>query len=257
MCSAASPINPDQLEALKRLLPIATKLLKINANSWDELVEALLPPRIKTVKRLGVMYEQQMLRCSEANAYFPACVMSASMLEALLLLLCMLNDGSVATTKRYRDRAGKSPDDFDGTIFRLGLEDFIEISAELNWVPASLIDEGWKTALPNDFRELVALRHPNMSKDRLEAHANSLIKTPAYSLMLLLNTMRNRMHPGKWIRQKHELENEEAFSAWAHVALHAAAHIRDCLLQQNQAALVEYCKRLMFERLGIPGANVL
>jgi hypothetical protein len=256
MCSAsASPINPDQLEALKRLLPIATKLLKITANSWDELMEALLPPRIKTVKRLGVMYEQQMLRCLEAKAYFPACVMSASMLEALLLLLCMLKAESVATTKRYKDRAGRSPDDFDGTIFRLGLEDFIEISAELNWVPASLIDEGWKTALPNDFRELVALRHPNMSKDRLEAHANSLTKTPAYSLMLLLNTIRNKMHPGKWIRQKHELENEEAFSTWAHVALYAAAHIRDCLLQQNQASLLEYCKRLMIERLGSLGLS--
>jgi hypothetical protein len=174
--------------------------------------------------------------------------MAASMLETFLLLLCMLNSAPVAATKRYKERAGKGHD-FDGTICRLGLEDFVEISAELNWVPASLIDDGWKTALPDDFRELMGTRHPNMRKIDREAHANSLITNPAYSLMFILNMMRNKMHPGKWIRQKHELQSEEAFSTWSNVALVAAAHIRDCLLQQHQAALLEYCRELMVARL--------
>jgi len=247
----ANPINVGQIEALRELLPIVNKLLNTNACTWDELLEVILPPKINTINRLGIMYEQQMLLCRDANAYFPACVMGASMLEAFLLLLCMLNTVQVASTKRYKERAGKTRHDFDGTICRLGLEDFVEISAELNWVPASLIDEEWKIALPDEFRGLAALRHPNMSKVDREAHANSLITNPAYSLMFILNMMRNKMHPGRWVRQKHELQNEEAFSTWAKVALVAAAHIRDCLLQQHQAAIVEYCKVLMLARLKI------
>jgi hypothetical protein len=250
MCAAmGKPINPDQIEALRKLLPTVNKLLKTNASSWDELAEAILPPKIKNIKRLCVMYEQQMLLCQDAKAYFAACVMGASMLEALLLLLCMLNTAPVVATKRYKERAGKGRGDFDGTICRLGLEDFVEISAELNWVPASLIDDGWKTALPEDFRELMAARHPNMNKIDREVHANSLITNPAYSLMFILNMMRNKMHPGKWIRQKHELQSAEAFFTWSNVALVAAAHIRDCLLQQHQAALLEYCKEIMMSRL--------
>jgi uncharacterized membrane protein len=91
-----------------------------------------------------------------------------------------------------------------------------------------------------------------MSKVKVEAHASSVAKTPAYSLMLLLNMMRNKVHPGKWVRQNHELQNQEAFSTWAHVALVAAAHVRDCLLKQHQAALLEYCRGLMLARIKIP-----
>jgi len=244
-------INPDEIPALVELLPFANKVLNTNARTWNELSEALLPPNIKTVKRLGVMYEQQMLLCRDAKAYFPACVMSASMLEALLLLLCMLNAPTVATTRRYKERAGKNPDDFDGTICRLGLDDFADISTELNWIPASLISDEWRVSMPEAYREIIEMRHQNMSKANRDVHINSFNKNPAYSLMLLLNMMRNKMHPGRWIRQKNELQNEEAFSAWAQVAVVAAAHIRDCLLQQHQAALVEYCKQRAFSRLKI------
>jgi hypothetical protein len=253
MCAVvANSINVDQIEALKTLLPTVNKLLNTDAKSWDELVDAILPPRISTIRRLGFIYEQQMLLSLEAKAYFAACVMGASMLEAFLLLLCMLNSNTVASTRRYQDRAGKSIDNFDATIFRLGLEDFVEISAELNWVPASLVDEGWKAALPDDMRELLASRHRNMSKAKIEAYASSVARNPAYSLMLLLNMMRNKVHPGKWVRQNHELQSQEAFSTWAHVALFAAAHIRDCLLQQHQAALLEYCRGLMLARITTP-----
>jgi len=176
--------------------------------------------------------------------------MGAAMLEAFLLLLCMLNEAPVSATKRYKDRAGKKPNNFDGTICCLGLEDFVEISAELNWNPASLISDEWKKALPESYREIATQRCPNTSEARLAAQADSLIVVnPAYSLTFILNMMRNRMHPGRWVREGHELQNEEAFSEWAQVAVVAAAHIRDCLLQQHQAALLECCKNLMLERL--------
>jgi hypothetical protein len=243
--------HPDEIPEIVELLPFANKLLNTNAATWNELSEALLPPNIKTVKRLGVMYEQQMLLCRDAKAYFPACVMSASMLEAFLLLLCLLNLAPVAATRRYIERAGKNPEDFEGTICRLGLDDFADISTELNWIPASLISEEWKVSMPEAYREIIELRHQNMSKANRDVHINSFNKNPAYSLMLLLNMMRNKMHPGRWIRQKNELQNEEAFSAWAQVAVVAAAHIRDCLLQQHQAALIEYCKQRMLSRLKI------
>ena len=148
----------------------------------------------------------------DSKAYFPACVMGAAMLEAFLLLLCMLNQESVKKTHCYKGRIGKRAADFEQTICSFGFEDLVEISAELNWVPASLIAADWKTALPETFIEIVKERRPNMSKAERIRRSESLVVNPAYSLMLLLNMMRNRIHPGRWVRERHVLKDENALA---------------------------------------------
>jgi hypothetical protein len=119
----------------------------------------------------------------------------------------------------------------------------------LTWIPQSLIGDDWKTALPEAYLEIARERRPNSSRESRQNQAESLADNPAYSLMLILNMIRNRMHPGRWVRERHELQSEDAFSAWAQVAIVAAAHIRDCLLEQHQAALVEYLRKLMTAKL--------
>jgi hypothetical protein len=214
---------------LAQVLVAANQLLGTSAKTWEELVDAnLLPPRLGILKKLTVFYEQQMLACRDAKAYFPACVMGSAMLEALLLFSCMLNREQVEKTSRYRARAGKQ--DFERVLCSIGFEDLVEISAELDWIPSSLISNDWKVALPEAYREIAKERRPKMNGVDRDRRACSLSAHPAYSLMLLLNMMRNRVHPGRWVREGHVLADESAFADWAQVALVAAAHIRDCLV---------------------------
>lgn len=241
----------DLTSSLLALLPLFNRLFGIKAETWEELVAAVLPARINTVQRLAVLYEREMIACRDGKAYYAACVMGAAMIEAFLLLLCMLNPDTVQNTRRYKDRAGKKSQNFEFIISCFGMDDFIEISAELNWIPSTLISEEWKQSLPAEFLEVVLERHPNMSKASRESHAKSLTINPAYSLMSILNMMRNRMHAGKWVKQNNVLQNEEAFSGWAQVALVAAAHIRDCLLLHHQQSMIELIKLRLMERAKI------
>jgi hypothetical protein len=149
---------------LAAMLPAANKLFGTAAATWDELVDIMLPPRLSLLKRLSVLYEKEMLACRDAKAYFPACIMGVAMLEAFLLLLCTLNRDQVANTKCYRSQTGKRAKDFDQAICYFGFEDLVEIAAELNWVPATLVSDNWKTALAETYQEIAKERRPNMSK---------------------------------------------------------------------------------------------
>lgn len=229
-------------------LPLANKLFGTKAQTLEEFATAILPPRVNTVQRLAMLYEREMIACRDGKAHYAACVMGAAMIEAFLLLLCLLNPDTVQGTRRYKDRIGKKSQDFESIIARFGMEDFIEISAELNWIPTALVSDEWKQSLPAAFLELVAGRYPNMSKLERETRAKSLTDNPAYSLMLILNMMRKRLHAGNWVKQDHALENEEAFSGWAQVALVAAAHIRDCLFLHYWKSVMEFGKAMVDKR---------
>jgi hypothetical protein len=189
-----------------------------------------------------------MLACRDSKAYFAACVMGAAMLEAMLLFLCLMKRGDVEKTDAYQKRAAKK-EEFERAICSFGLDSLIEISSELNWVPASIISEDWRTALPESFKELMKTRPTNMSREVRESRAAALAAHPAYSLMHLINSMRDRVHPGKWVKNRHKLESLEAFDGWAGALLVGTAHIRDCLMVHHQNALLELMQKAVNERL--------
>ena len=232
------------------LLAVANATMGTSAKTMDEFVDALLPKSHLQLKRLAVLYEQQMLACRDSKAHFAACVMSAAMLESFLLMLCLINQQEVKDTEAYEERAGsdrKTP--FERKICSVGFETLIEISNELEWVPSSLISDDWKTALPEAYKEIMRERPTNVSREDRESHATSIAANPAYSLMLLINMMRNKVHAGRWIKEGNELKSEGAFDGWAAALLVGAAHIRDCLVEHHQRALIELMKRAMLEKM--------
>jgi len=87
-----------------------------------------------------------------------------------------------------------------------------------------------------------------MSREDRERKAASLVN-PAYSLVLVWNVIRNPVHPGRWIRHKHLLTDEEAFAGWAQALVVGAAHIRDCLLIRHQQDLAALLARLATQRM--------
>lgn len=233
------------IEAANReLLPLANSLLGTSAQTFDALIDSILPPKILELKRLAVMYEAQMVLGKDAKAYYSACVMGASMVEAILLILCFFNHEKVKRTRRYVERCG-SNNEFDKRMLRLGLDDLIEIADELKWVPEDLIDKGWKNALPNEFRAMALERRPNQPKEKAEQLAAWVSSNSALVLMRLLITMRNRVHPGRWVRQNHQLVDDTAFNTWSQVVVVAAAHLRDCLFAELQSAMNAFLLELI------------
>ncbi len=239
-------LDPGSLEAL---LPIANRLLKMNAQSWDELVDALLPPDIALAKKLAVFYEAEMLRCRDAGAFYAGCVMGAAMIESLLLLLCLQKASDVSATKSFMRRCGTAGKDFSRQLHSLGFDDLISISAELNWIPSDLVSEEWKQGLGDTFKEVVIERGTHMSKAEREERAAALRDMPAYSLMLLLNHLRNRIHGGRWLKERQQFTSEAAFQGWAQAAIVGAAHIRDCILAEHMRTFASGLQAEMIRKM--------
>lgn len=237
-------------DIVPQLLAVANSMMGTSTKTMDEFVDALLPKSHAQLKRLSVLYEEQMLACRDSKAHFAACVMGAAMLESFLLMLCLINQQEVEGTEAYKERAGDDRKTaFERKICSVGFETLIEISNELKWVPTSLISDDWKTALPQAYKEVMKERPTNVSREDRESRAASIAENPAYSLMLLINMMRNNVHAGRWIKQGHELKSEEAFDGWAAALLVGAAHIRDCLVEHHQRTLIELMKKSMLDKL--------
>ena len=139
--------------------------------------------------------------------------------------------------------------DFKEVIFQLGLGDLAEVAGELNWIPSHLVNEGWRTALSESYLEIAKERLPNKSKTARSESAYSLEVNAGYSLLLLLNSMRNRLHPSRWLKEKAKLESEEAFIAWSHAVMLASGEIRDCLFVRFQADIGTYVSALLKSRM--------
>ena len=61
--------------------------------------------------------------------------------RSVFALVCLLSPDTVQRTRRYKDRMGKKSQDFESIIARFGMEDFIEISAELKWISSALVSD--------------------------------------------------------------------------------------------------------------------
>jgi hypothetical protein len=236
-------------DVLNTLLSTANQLLGTDAKSWDELVEGLMPPDLRLLKRLVTFYEAEMLRCRDSKAYYAGCVMGAAMLESLLLMLCMEKISDVRSTSVLADRANVEDRELKRKLYSLGFEDLINISAELNWLPKDLISDEWKQGLAEAFKEVVIENRVHMSKMDREQRASALTETPAYSLMLLLNQLRNRIHGGRWLKEGRKFTSEEALSEWAQAAIVGAAHIRDCYITAHMQTVLAPVQNEMKKRI--------
>ena len=241
----------DMEAANKDFIPVVNELLGTTAASFDELVDTILPTEVVELKSLALLYEAQMVAAKEARAYYAACVMGAAMVEAIFLMLSILNREKVEQTRAYQRRAGRKGR-FEQRVWGLGFDDLIGIADELKWVPEHLIDDEWKRELPEQMKSIVA-EGGKQSKDKQEAAAEWARANSAFLLMKLLNVMRDKLHAGKWVRERHQLKSNLAFETWSQVVLVAAAHLRDCLMnamfEALKVRLTEAIERSVFNKL--------
>jgi len=126
--------------------------------------------RVDTSDRLAqisLFYRRDADRCARHRVYFPACIVAAAALEALLLSFCYIEDDAVRSTSVYKQKKFKSK---RNKFLEFNLYQLIEIAAELKWVPSKNISVGRrKTTLPQ--------------------------------LMHSVRKIRNMVHPGAWAKE--------------------------------------------------------
>jgi len=111
---------------------------------------------------LALFYRREARKCAKERAYLAACIMQASMLEALLHAMCFLYPDQVRKTaiyqrKKFRRKRHKS---LDFTLYEL-----INIADELAWFPPKLITWGMRATLAGFVHELRQFRnyvHPGV-----------------------------------------------------------------------------------------------
>src|SRR5690348_6728946 len=84
---------------------------------------------LHSVDKLGQAYLKEANICAETKLYLASCILYGAALEALLLETCYLYQEQVKLTAFYKRKMEK----VDNNFLNLGLNDLINISAELKW----------------------------------------------------------------------------------------------------------------------------
>ena len=218
-------------EVSKDILVVFNSVCGTSANSIEDLCLSMLPKEIGTLFKLCKMYEAELLSCQESEAFFSGSILGACMIEGLLACLCLLNEDSVSSSQRYqRYLSNRSKITFERAISSMGLGDLADVALEMNWIPADIVSEQWRPFLSEVYLEIAAERTPNRSKVARAENAEAIRQNSGYCLLVFLNMLRDRAHPGRWLKEGHQLESPDAFAGWSRGAMLASGELRNCLL---------------------------
>ena len=132
--------------------------------------------RFDALERLTARYHKEARRAAKAKAYYGACILIGSALEASLLMMCSIRTKEVEAYVRTLSAERRPP----RQLTKWGLNDLVNTATALDWIP------GRKTK-----------------------HA----RTRPGDWMHVVRELRNLAHPGKHIRDYHKVKVRKA--QWA------------------------------------------
>jgi hypothetical protein len=212
------------------LIGILQSVLPASSEEIHNAMRQCMDPKELQMFDLALFCEQEMIKAQQAEAHFAACLMGASMNEALLALMCLRYESDVLATKQfgYSTRKGAARP-FRDVVGEWSLEQYITVAEECEWIPSEIVNQDFKIALSEGFRELVPITHPEMSVEQVEEGAESFFAFPGTSMLRMTQTLRNAIHAGRWIRNKNRFVAGH-FTEWCHFATLLSGEIRLCLL---------------------------
>jgi hypothetical protein len=203
----------------------------------------LLPGPVRELQELSKFFEEEMLRCRNAGAYFSGCLAGAAMIESFLLCFCLLEKAAVEGTKSFRSFNVKKKRPYEQTVFHWTLKELIPLTEELEWIGPKVVDQDLVTALVDGYYEIIPVAMPDVTKESLEALTSSIKRRPDVALLVLMQSMRNLVHGGRCIRLKKRLASSD-FSDWAKLVLVVTVEIRDCLILRLHSIYQRYFEDL-------------
>jgi hypothetical protein len=152
--------------------------------------------------KLACFYGRETTACLGAEAFFAANVMGAATLETLLLLMCIMKEESVRTTRTWQLVLKGKGKPLLKVLGKADLEKLLQIGDELAWFSDADIPKLFMKNLiqhfgpdaSRTFSELV----PRMSGRRAGDIARDA---------------RNKLHPAKLLREPFELSNTDGMVA--------------------------------------------
>ncbi len=209
--------------------------------------EELLPEQARNLQDICKFYEHEMLLGRDSGAYFSGCLAGAAMIEAFLLLFCVLQQPAVERTESFRKFA-KKKGPYLTVIAHWTLRELIPLSEELQWIGATMVEKDLVAALIDGYYEMLPAVKPGITQEEMEGVVEVFRSRPDVALLTLMQSMRNLVHAGRCIRLKRNLPSED-FADWAKLVMVLIVEVRDCMILKLNSVYQQYIVGL----LGSPG----
>lgn len=196
-----------------------------------QVMRRIMDPKEIQMFDLGLYCETEMLKAHRADAHMAACLMGAAMNEALICLMCLRFEEEVKGTEQFANSTRKRLRPFRDVVGDWSLQQFNTVVEQCGWIPRDVVDDIFKQALADGFRELMPISHPEMTAEEIEAGAQCFFDSPATALLRMTQDLRNTIHAGKWLRDSKPFVPEH-FTMWCKFATHLCGEIRLCLFQR-------------------------
>jgi hypothetical protein len=212
-------IAVQKRETPQAVLDAMARVAGVHSATIESIATAALPFEFLRLRDSADFYQGECYRAERSGAYLSACIMAAAAVECLLLMLAFLHEDEVLQSKTYQNRK------YQGGVIQLQLNELIQLSTNLNWIPKALINHEWRDYLKSHRDFLAGLfRSDNEGPLRLP-------DDPGQALVKLLHGMRNCIHGGRFVRMNTSPTRPDLDRA-CKVALLAYEELKETLLVQ-------------------------
>jgi hypothetical protein len=188
----------------------------------ESIATAALPLEFLRLRDSADFYQDECYRAEKSGAYLSACIMAAAAVECLLLMLAFLYEDEILESETFHSRKyqrGKP------SVIQLQLNDLIQLSADLKWIPKGLIAHEWRDYLKSHRDFLSRLIQSDNERPR------RLPDDPGQALVKFLQGVRNCIHGGRFVRANVSPIRQDLDRA-CKVALLAYEELKETLLAQ-------------------------
>lgn len=248
MKDIGSIIKADEVKAKELIRQVLGPSADFGVMS--KAAETLLPESTRELQELCKFYEEEMVRCRDAGAYFFGCLAGAAMIESFLLSICILERKAVEGSGSFKNSRKGVNRAYEQIVLHWTLKDLIPLAEELEWIGPTVVDEDLVTALVDGYREILPIAKPDITDEGLEAVLNTLKARPDVALLVLMQSMRNLVHGGRCVRLRKRLASTD-FSDWAKLVMVLTVEIRDCLILRLKSIYQRYFTDLLSSPAGV------
>jgi hypothetical protein len=214
-------IAVQKSETPQPVLDALARAVGASSATIEAIATAALPFEFLRLRDSADFYQDECYRAKRSEAYLSACIMAAAAVECLLLMLAFLYEDEVLQSKTYQKRK------YQRGVVQLQLNELIQLSTNLNWIPKALIAHEWRDYLKvKSHRDFLARLVQSDNEGSLQ-----LPDDPGQALVKFLHGLRNCIHGGRFVRMNAS-PNRPDLDRACKVALLAYEELKETLLAQ-------------------------
>jgi hypothetical protein len=215
-------IADQKRETPQAVLDAMARRVGASSAKIESIATAALPLEFLRLRDSADFYQDECYRAERSGAYFSACIMAAAAVDCLLRMLAFLYEDEILESGTYRNRKNRHG---EPSVNQLELNELIQLSANLNWIPKGLITHEWRDYLKSHRDFLTRLIQSGNERSR------RLPDDPGLALVRFLQGVRNCIHGDRFVRTNAS-PNRKDLDCACKVALLAYEELKETLLAQ-------------------------